>query len=1001
MKFLFGFIFFVIAVMVSFSLGSRDWQFAFIGLATLLGVLFGQVISLSKQLNALRQSLLKQDEFNKQALQVEDISEPTKDTDVSKSVLEEINNDAQVSSNHALENSISENSQSQEYIDVIQQASAEIEPDQSLNDSSKESILNNQVVTSENATLEDDLKSVKSNKSIFDKLLEGVKSYFTGGNIFVRIGIIILFFGVSFLLKYVSERGLFPVEYRLIAVVVGAMFLLGLGWRLRHKNETYALLLQGAGIGMLYLDIFAAYNLYQLLPPLATFVLLFVVSMFSAALAVLQDAKSLAILGFSGGFLAPILASSGANNHIGLFSYYAILNVAIVLIAWFKAWRELNLLGFAFTFIIGTVWGVFSYNSTKFATTEPFLVLFFVFYVLIAVFYALRQPSKPVLGVGGGYVDGTLLFGVPLAASSLQYYLVKDMPYGVSISSFVLGAFYCVLAGFIWKRKGVGLKLLAEAFLALGVIFASMAIPFALAPTQTAAAWALEGAGFIWLGSRQNRLSVRAFGVLLQLAAGGIYLWKFTFTPNETAFINSEFISAIMVAVAGILSARFLIKPFEGQKQWERWVSPVLLAWGLIWLIAGIFSQIEQFYPNHLKSSLMSITITVISLGLIFIAIREKPIWKHALAASFTLFILMIPIELSKVIWSAFQSGVNYHPSLSYGWITWPAAFLVYYLGLYHAQKHILFSRFQSFCHNILLLLAVLLITVEGYWWIEQTLAVRSSWLAIGLAIPSVLVMWIIIKAKVWPFTSHSDSYKRYSGSILAMFLSLWSFVAIFDKGESDPLPWLPLLNPLDITLMIIFITLFNWWQSMKQVFVDKKQTDNPTSSRIFSVNKKIFNRKLFVMGFAALAFLWINFTLFRVAHHWFNIPYTEYAMYHSNLVQTAVSILWAFTGVVLTLFASRKNKRLLWLIGAVLLGMVVLKLFVIDLSALGSLGRVISFLVVGILLTSIGYFAPLPDKNEELTKKVENTDNQSDKQDATNNGTLSESGDSNDNELV
>jgi len=205
MKFLFGFIFFVIAVMVSFSLGSRDWQFAFIGLATLFGVLFGQVISLSKQLNALRQSLLKQDEFNKQALQVEDISEPTKDTDVSKSVLEEINNDGQVSSNHALENSISENSQSQEYIDVIQQASAEIEPDQSLNDSSREGILNNQVVTSENATLEDDLKSVKSNKSIFDKLLEGVKSYFTGGNIFVRIGIIILFFGVSFLLKYVSS----------------------------------------------------------------------------------------------------------------------------------------------------------------------------------------------------------------------------------------------------------------------------------------------------------------------------------------------------------------------------------------------------------------------------------------------------------------------------------------------------------------------------------------------------------------------------------------------------------------------------------------------------------------------------------------------------------------------------------------------------------------------------------------------------------------------------
>jgi len=70
---------------------------------------------------------------------------------------------------------------------------------------------------------------------------------------------------------------------------------------------------------------------------------------------------------------------------------------------------------------------------------------------------------------------------------------------------------------------------------------------------------------------------------------------------------------------------------------------------------------------------------------------------------------------------------------------------------------------------------------------------------------------------------------------------------------------------------------------------------------------------------------------------------------------------------------SSRKNKRMLWLIGAVLLGLVVLKLFIIDLSALGSLGRVISFLVVGALLTSIGYFAPLPDKNDE--DELENTD--------------------------
>lgn len=1020
MKFLFGFIFFVIAVLMSFSLGSREWQLAFIGIATIVGFLFGQVMSLSKQLKELRQSVLKDKVLSDATQNLQPSSQqvnPIKDTDVSdlasitvtkptptsNTISEARVTDTQVVSN--LQDTISTSSDSlanEDYLDAVNQAASSVDSDQSvqLPNSNVEKI-NQWTGAAETVNSEKAIKGL----SISDKISDAVKGYFTGGNIFVRIGIIILFFGVSFLLKYVSDRGFFPIEYRLIGVVVGAMFLLGLGWRLRHKNETYALLLQGAGIGVLYLDIFAAYNLYQLIPPIAAFALLFIVSMFSAALAVLQDSKSLAVLGFSGGFLAPILASSGSNNHVSLFSYYAVLNIAIVAIAWFKAWRGLNLLGFAFTFIIGTVWGVLSYNSDKFSTTEPFLILFFVFYVLIAVFYALRQPSKPVLGKGGGYVDGTLLFGVPLAASGLQYYLVKDMQYGVSISSFVVGAFYLILAWFIWKRKGVGLKLLSEAFLALGVIFASMAIPFALAPTQTAAAWALEGAGLIWLGSRQNRISVRVFGVLLQIAAGAIYLWRFDYLPNMTAFINGDFISSMMVAVSGILSARLLIKPFEGQKSWEKAVSPALLVWGLIWLIGGFTLQILDYYPEKFLPSIMLISISLLSLFLGVLAVRSKPIWKHALIAAFSLFVIVLFLGLLQAVIALFSSTTSYHPSIFYGWLAWPLVAFVYYFLLYQAQKHELFPRFQSFFHTVLLMTIVLLITLEGYYWIENQFEIRSAWLAIWFAIPAILALWMIIKAKLWPFSTHNVSYKRYSGSILAVVLALWSFAAIFDKGTSDPLPWLPLLNPIDVTVMIIFITLFKWWQSSAVVFTEQKATQESSletpDKNFVSINRKIFNKRLFVMGFAVLAFLWLNFTLFRVAHHWFAIPYNENAMYASSLVQTAVSILWAFTGVVLTLFASRKNNRLLWVIGAVLLGLVVLKLFIIDLSALGSLGRVISFLVVGILLTSIGYFAPLPDKNEEFTSDNKQTDDQPEEQKFSENGNIDESGEQIKDELV
>ncbi len=191
--------------------------------------------------------------------------------------------------------------------------------------------------------------------------------WFMGGNTLVRVGVVILFFGVAFLLKYAYEHTHVPIELRLTGVAISAVVLLFIGWRLRLKRPGYALAMQGGGVGVLYLTVFAAFRLYQVLPPEAALVLLFLIASLSAALAVMQDAQSLAALGASGGFLAPILASTGTGSHVMLFSYYVILNVGLLGIAWFKAWRPLNVLGFLFTFGIGTLWGARFYRPELFA----------------------------------------------------------------------------------------------------------------------------------------------------------------------------------------------------------------------------------------------------------------------------------------------------------------------------------------------------------------------------------------------------------------------------------------------------------------------------------------------------------------------------------------------------------------------------------------------------------------------------------------------------------
>jgi uncharacterized membrane protein len=62
-----------------------------------------------------------------------------------------------------------------------------------------------------------------------------------------------------------------------------------------------------------------------------------------------------------------------------------------------------------------------------------------------------------------------------------------------------------------------------------------------------------------------------------------------------------------------------------------------------------------------------------------------------------------------------------------------------------------------------------------------------------------------------------------------------------------------------------------------------------------------------------------------------------------------------------LMVFGNRRAVRSLWLVGAGLLGAVVLKLFVVDLSGQGTIERIVSFVGVGILILVIGYLAPVP----------------------------------------
>jgi len=192
-----------------------------------------------------------------------------------------------------------------------------------------------------------------------------------GGNLAARLGVLVLFFGVAFLLRYAAERDWLPIGLRLLAVGIAGLGLLLLGLWLRGRRRGFALALQGGGLGICYLTGFVALRFYQLLPTELVFTLLVGCTVLAVALAVMQDARSLAVLAAVGGFLAPLLASTGEGSHVALFGYYALLNLGILGVSWYRAWRELNTVGFVFTFVVGSLWGYRYYRPDYFASVEP------------------------------------------------------------------------------------------------------------------------------------------------------------------------------------------------------------------------------------------------------------------------------------------------------------------------------------------------------------------------------------------------------------------------------------------------------------------------------------------------------------------------------------------------------------------------------------------------------------------------------------------------------
>ena len=424
------------------------------------------------------------------------------------------------------------------------------------------------------------------------------RNWLLTGNSPVKIGIIVSLIGLGFLVREAAVRGWvdFTIEMRLAAATVFGLAMLGFGWHQRARRPVYGLSLQGGGIAVLYLVTLASYALYDLLPPLAALAAVVLITVAAGALAMIQNSLTLAMLGLIGGYSAPLLAFEWPQDHLAVFSAYAVLGVAVVTVGRLKAWPLLMVSGYLSTFVVAGLWLFARQDNGDWLQLQPFVAYFVLLYALVPLAWP-PVPSRRAEPIGFENMWITpLVFCTPFAGLAMQAALVGHMRYGVAISCAVLAVVYAGLHQLSRRLRATG-KQFELAYAALAVVFCATAVPLFLGASATSAIWAVQGAVLVWAASRWgSRLALLGGAVLQAIAAVayGVRLtsdsvdWDsaavFGFWAEATPVVNAYALGAVLLAACGLASAESLRRSPHFER-WRPWAQNGALVWGAGWFL--------------------------------------------------------------------------------------------------------------------------------------------------------------------------------------------------------------------------------------------------------------------------------------------------------------------------------------------------------------------------------------------------------------------------------
>lgn len=546
-------------------------------------------------------------------------------------------------------------------------------------------------------------------------------------------------------------------------------------------------------------------------------------------------------------------------------------------------------------------------------------------------------------------------------------------------------------------------ELLIEASLALGCGFLALVIPLALSAKWISIGWAVQGAALVWLGARTQRRWTVYFGLALQgfsivLLVGFDTLMRHWYglldqlsIPHQMSIVAASSTLPLTVLTACVLLSAFILRhgrvniaaatpqakaqpqpqtqpaavkttPKRVQKIADNashsFVATALVVVGFVLYLSAILSA-DPFWNNGGKTTTIKLAVGMAVFLIVGQLMHQRFVWRSMRKVSRLIlpFAMMswVLVCLTHVKVETVLDLNDYHIKEFSGL----GRYLLAMLGCLAIAKLLggwLLSRWHRDRLDtsvdalvwFLVLIAMLTWMLQqvpfNYWQHAQELQAIITILPTVLAVLGLMSLLLLPRLQAlggrllgW---LEVDRLLKHSAYILVPMTFIWSLSANFSLDGQLVGVYLPLLNPLDLTLISILL-----YQSYVALKVDS-------------------NYRTIVLVICGLgAFVTVSSMLVRGFASVWGTPTWEQGAWSVSMVQTGLTILWTVIAMVLMFLANKKAIRLVWFAGIALLTMVVAKLVLIDMSNTSAVLRVVSFIGAGLLMLVIGYLAPLPPK--------------------------------------